>query len=248
MGKLNGKVALVTGAGGGIGRAAALLFAHEGAKVVIGNRDEKAGAETVALIEAKGGTAAFQRTDISRPGDAQALVAFAVKRFGGLHVAFNNAGTEGRGGLIVESKESDYDAVFETNVRGTWLALRAEVSAIVNSGGGAIVNNSSVLGSKGMAGTALYGATKAAVAAMTRALAAELATAKVRVNNVAPGPIATAMLDRFTGGNAAAIAAMIPMGRVGAAEEIARAALFLASDDASFITGQTLSVDGGFSV
>jgi NADPH:quinone reductase-like Zn-dependent oxidoreductase len=102
---LNGKVALVTGAGGGIGRAAALLFAHEGAKVVIGNRDEKAGAETVAQIEAKGGTAAFQRTDIPRPGDAQALVAFAVKKFGGLHIAFNNAGTEGRGGLIVESKE-----------------------------------------------------------------------------------------------------------------------------------------------
>jgi NAD(P)-dependent dehydrogenase (short-subunit alcohol dehydrogenase family) len=247
MGKLNGKVALITGAGGGIGRAAALLFAQEGAKVVVGNRNEKAGAETVALIEAKGGTAAFQRTDISRQGEAQALVAFAVRKFGGLHVAFNNAGTEGRSGPIVESQESDYDAVFETNVRGTWLALRAEVSAIVNSGGGAIVNNSSVLGSKGFAGAALYGATKAAVEAMTRALAVELAKAKVRVNNVAPGPVATGMLDRFTGGNTSAVVAMIPMGRIGAVEEIARAALFLASDDASFITGQTLTVDGGTS-
>ncbi len=170
-----------------------------------------------------------------------------MRKFGGLHVAFNNAGTEGRNGPIVESQESDYDAVFETNVRGTWLALRAEVSAIVNSGGGAIVNNSSVVASKGFAGAALYSATKGAVEAMTRALAVELAKAKVRVNNVAPGPVATGMLDRFTGGNTSALVAMIPMGRIGAVEEIARAALFLASDDASFITGQTLTVDGGTS-
>jgi NAD(P)-dependent dehydrogenase (short-subunit alcohol dehydrogenase family) len=246
MGRLSGKVALVTGAGSGIGRAAAVLFAREGARVVIGNRDERAGAETVELIRAKGGEATFLRTDIAKPGDAQRLVDLAVSRYGGLHVAFNNASTEGNPGPLIEARDGDFDVAFDTNVRGTWLALRAEVPALVKSGGGAIVNNTSVIAFKGFAGATLYGATKGAVEAMTRSLAVELVSAKVRVNNLAPGPTATPMADRFTGGNTDALAKMVPMGRVGTPEEQAEAALFLASDAASFITGQTLVVDGGF--
>jgi NAD(P)-dependent dehydrogenase (short-subunit alcohol dehydrogenase family) len=247
MGRLSGKVALVTGAGSGIGRAAAVLFAREGAQVVIGNRDERAGAETVQLIRAQGGEAAFLRTDVAKPGDAQKLVDLAVSRYGGLHVAFNNAGTEGRHGPLVEAKDGDYDAVFDTNVRGIWLALRAEVPALVKSGGGAIVNNTSVLAFKGFAGATLYSATKGAVESMTRSLAVELAKAKVRVNNLAPGPVATPMTDRFSGGHPEALASLVPIGRIGTPDEQAEAALFLASDAASFITGQTLTVDGGFS-
>jgi NAD(P)-dependent dehydrogenase (short-subunit alcohol dehydrogenase family) len=245
MGRLSGKVALVTGAGSGIGRAAALLFAREGARLVIGNRDERAGAETVQLIRAQGGEAAFLRTDVATPGDAQKLVDLAVSRYGGLHVAFNNAGTEGRNGPLVEAKDSDYDLVFDTNVRGVWLALRAEVPALVKSGGGAIVNNSSVVALKGFAGATLYSATKGAVESMTRSLAVELSKAKVRVNNLAPGPVATPMAVRFSGGNLDALATLVPLGRLGTPEEQAEAALFLASDAASFITGQTLVVDGG---
>jgi NAD(P)-dependent dehydrogenase (short-subunit alcohol dehydrogenase family) len=247
MGRLSGKVALVTGAGSGIGRSAAVLFAREGAQVVIGNRDERAGAETVRLIRAAGGEAAFLRTDVAKPGDAQKLVDLAVSRYGGLHVAFNNAGTEGRPGPLIEAKDGDYDAVFDVNVRGVWLALRAEVPALVKSGGGAIVNNSSVLAVKGFAGATLYSATKGAVEAMTRSLAVELVKAKVRVNNLAPGPVATPMTDRFSGGHPEALAALVPIGRIGTPEEQAEAALFLASDAASFITGQTLTVDGGLS-
>lgn len=248
MGRLSGRVALVTGAGSGIGRAAAVLFAREGARVVIGNRNERAGAETAELIRAKGGEATFLRTDIAKPGDAQKLVDLAVSRYGGLHVAFNNAGTEGNPGPLIEARDGDYDAVFDINVRGTWLALRAEVPALVKSGGGAIVNNSSILATKGFAGASLYAATKGAVEAMTRSLAVELVKAKVRVNNLAPGPVETPMSNRFTGGHPEALASLVPMGRISTPEEQAEAALFLASDASSFVTGQTLVVDGGFTI
>ena len=247
MGKLDGKVALITGAGSGIGKAAALLFAREGAKVVLGNRDERAGAETVAQVRALGGEAVFRATDVAKKGDAQALVDLALSRYGRLNVAFNNAGTEGRNGPLIEAKDADFDAVFDTNVRGTWLSLRAQVPAIVKSGGGAIVNNSSVVASKGFAGTTLYGATKAAIESFTRALSNEVLKSGVRVNSIAPGPVATGMLDRFTGGHPEALAQIVPLGRVGTPEEIARAVLFLVSDDASFVSGHRLVADGGFS-
>jgi NAD(P)-dependent dehydrogenase (short-subunit alcohol dehydrogenase family) len=250
MASLKGKAALVTGAGGGIGRAAALAYARAGAKVVIGNRNEQAGRETVDLIKKAGGEAFFQKTDVSREADIKALVDFTVKTCGGLDIAFNNSGVEGVLGPVVEAKEADIDQVMDVNIKGVLLSMKHEIPAMLKRGGGAIVNNASIAGTIGFASASVYVASKHAVVGMTKTVALETARQNIRVNAVGPGPIDTGMLDRFAHSlgapDSSALGNMTPMGRVGRPEEIAGAVVWLSSDEASYVTGQTLYIDAGW--
>lgn len=241
--RLAGSVALVTGATSGIGRAAALLFAQEGACVVLGGRREAEGEAIVAEIKGRGGRAVFRATDVRERADADALVALAISSFGRLDIAFNNAGIEAVGS-IVDVTDDDYDRVFDTNVRGVVYSVRAQVPAM-REAGGVIILTSSTAGSRGFAGASLYTASKHAVEGLGRALALELAPLGIRVNVVAPGPTDTAMLDRFTGGDPGRLAARVPLGRAATAEEVARAAVWLATDEAAFVSGVVLPVNGG---
>jgi NAD(P)-dependent dehydrogenase (short-subunit alcohol dehydrogenase family) len=243
MKRLAGKVVLVTGATSGIGRAAALLFAQEGARVVIGGRRQAEGEALAAEIKSRAGQAVFRSTDVSKRADADALVALAVSSFGRLDIAFNNAGIEAVGS-IVDVTDDDYDRVFDTNVRGVVHSVRAQVPAL-REAGGVIILTSSTAGSRGFAGASLYTASKHAVEGLGRALALELAPLGIRVNVVAPGPTDTAMLDRFTDGNPGRLAARVPLGRAATAEEVARAAVWLATDEAAFVSGVVLPVNGG---
>lgn len=249
MGRFEGRVVLVTGGGSGIGRDAAIAFAAEGAKVVVAGRREAAGQETVARITKAGGTAQFIRADVSREADVKALVEGTVQAFGALHVAFNNAGSEGTPRPLAEATEADYAEVFDANVKSVFLSLKHEIPAIIASGGGAIVNNASIAGSIGLPGAGLYVASKHAVLGLTRNAALEAAQLGVRVNAVSPGAVQTDMLERFTGGADEAkswMASRHPVGRVGTGAEIAAAVLFLASPAATFVTGIDLPVDGGY--
>lgn len=242
--KFSGKVVIITGVTSGIGRATARAFAAEGARLALGSRDAAAGEALAAELRAGGAEAVFVATDVTAPAGVQGLVDAALQRYGRVDVAVNNAGVEVTG-AIGEDDEAGFARTFDTNVKGIWLALRAEVPALLRGGGGAVVNLGSVVGLRGAAGAGVYAASKFAVEGLTRSAALELAARKIRVNSVAPGPIATPMLDRFTGGRPEVMAARVPMGRLGAPEEVASAVLWLASDAASFVTGATLSVDGG---
>ena len=246
MTTFQGKVVLITGAGSGIGRDTAIAFARKGAALVLGNRNEKAGQETVQAIQSAGGKAHFQKTDVAKPGDIEALVETAVGKFGRLDVAFNNAGVEGEFGTpIAEWSEDAVDQVLDINVKGVWRAMRAQIPVMLKQGKGVILNTSSVAGHVGFPGAAMYAASKHAVEGLSKAAALELAKTGVRVNCVAPGPIVTPMLHRASGGNTAMLEGIVPMARLGTPEEISGAVLWLASDEASYITGQSLVVDGG---
>lgn len=240
-----GKVALVTGATSGIGKATAIAFARAGAKVVVSGRREKEGTEVVRQIEKLGGDAAFVRAEIAKDADVKAMVDFTLEKFGRLDIAFNNAGVEWKGPLE-QATEDEYRRVFDTNVWGVLNSMRHEIPVMLKNGGGAIVNNSSVGGHVGFAEVSIYIASKHAVEGLTKSLALEFAKQNVRINAVAPGPIATDMWDRFAGEAAEQITGGIPVGRVGTAEQIAAAVLYLASDAAKFTTGTSLVVDGGF--
>jgi NAD(P)-dependent dehydrogenase (short-subunit alcohol dehydrogenase family) len=244
------KVALVTGATSGIGRATAIAFGRKGAKVVLAGRREREGLDVVALIKKAGGEAAFVRTDVASETEVAALVAESMSTYGRLDVAFNNAGVEDQPAPIHEQTVENYHRVMNANVLGVFLSLKHEIAAMLKNGGGAIVNNSSVGGLVGFPGAAIYVASKHAVIGLTKSAALEYATQGVRVNAVSPGGIETPMFDRFSGGAGAElhreIAAMHPIGRTGQPEEIAEAVLWLCSDKASFVTGQTLAVDGGW--
>ena len=244
------KVALVTGATSGIGRAAAMAFAREGARVVVSGRRTQEGQETVAFIQQAGGKAVFVQTDVTREPEVAALVNTTLATYGRLDVAFNNAGVEGAVGSVHEQTVENYHHIMDANVLGVFLSLKHEIAAMLQNGGGAIVNNASVAGLVGLPGAALYVASKHAVLGLTKAAALEYAAQSIRVNAVSPGAIETPMFDRFTTALGAdshrQIAALHPMGRTGRPEEIADAVLWLCSDQASFVTGQSLTADGGW--
>jgi NAD(P)-dependent dehydrogenase (short-subunit alcohol dehydrogenase family) len=246
-GRLDGKVALITGAASGMGRAAAELFAAEGARVVVS--DVTDGTETIDAIAAAGGEAVFVRADVSRADDCAAMVRAATDTYGALHILYNNAGIfpDDDGGVL-DTRESTWARVMDINLKGVWLGCRAGIPAMLESGGGAIVNVASFVALMGAATAQIaYTASKGGVLSMTRELAVEYARQGIRANALCPGPIDTPLLRELLSDPARRERRMvhIPMGRLGQAEELAKAALFLASDDASFMTGAALVVDGG---
>jgi NAD(P)-dependent dehydrogenase (short-subunit alcohol dehydrogenase family) len=240
-------VVLITGALTGIGRATALAFAQQGASVVVSGRRDDVGEALVAELRALGAEAEFIRADVRHESDVQNLVDGTVARFGRLEVAVNNAGTEGRPGPVTEQTADSYAATFDTNVLGVLLSMKHELRVMQAQGAGSIVNLSSTMGQRGAPGASLYTASKHAVEGLTKSAALEAAGFGVRVNAVAPGPIETAMLDRFTGNadRKAGLVAGVPLKRAGRPEEIADTIVFVASSKASFITGQIINVNGG---
>jgi NAD(P)-dependent dehydrogenase (short-subunit alcohol dehydrogenase family) len=245
MANLNGKVAVVTGGGTGIGRASALAMAKAGAAIVIGNRDATKAEEVVELILQGGGRAVFQKTDVSKAADVKALVERAVNEFGRLDIALNNAGTDGQQVPLHEQDIEQASFLFDVNIKGVFYCLKYEIEQMLKTGGGAIVNTSSIFGLNGYPGWSLYTATKHAVTGMTKAAALDYAKKGIRVNAVGPGPVETPLLARGTGGNPHSYAAFVPMGRIGQPDEIADAVVWLLSDEARYVTGHTLPVDGG---
>ncbi|MFJ2676277.1 SDR family NAD(P)-dependent oxidoreductase [Streptomyces sp. NPDC087525] len=243
-------VVLITGALTGIGRAAAVAFAEKSANVVVAGRRDEAGKTLTEELRALGSEAEFINTDVRHEDDVRAMVDEAVTRFGRLDVAVNNAGTEGRPGPITDQTAETYNETFETNVLGVILSMKHEVRAMREQGSGSIVNISSTYGHEGGAGASVYVGSKHAVEGLTKSVALEVAASGIRVNAVAPGPTDTGMLDRFTGTpeNMADMVARVPLGRLGLSEDLADAIVFIASDDASFITGHILNVDGGMTV
>jgi NAD(P)-dependent dehydrogenase (short-subunit alcohol dehydrogenase family) len=240
-------VVLITGALTGIGRASAVAFAKTGAKLVVAGRHDEAGRTLVNELHSLGAEAEFVNADVRKEDDVRALVDKTVARFGRLDVAVNNAGTEGQRGQITEQTAENYAATFDTNVLGVVLSMKHQVRSMQPQGSGAIINISSTYGHEGAAGAAIYVGAKHAVEGITKSVALELAKSGIRVNAVAPGPTDTGMLTRFTGTpeNKAALTTTVPMGRLGLPEELANAIVFIASDEASFITGHVLNVDGG---
>jgi NAD(P)-dependent dehydrogenase (short-subunit alcohol dehydrogenase family) len=240
-------VVLITGALTGIGRAAALAFAKEGSRLVVSGRHEEAGEALARELRGFGAQAEFIRADVRREDEVRELVDQTVARFGRLDAAVNNAGTEGHPGPVTEQSADLYAATFDTNVLGTLLSMKHELRVMLAQGSGSVVNISSTYGHLGARGASVYSASKHAVEGLTKSAALETATSGVRVNAVAPGPIETAMLDRFTGSaeRKAGLVAGVPLQRVGQPDEIANAIVFLASDRSSFTTGQVLFVDGG---
>jgi NAD(P)-dependent dehydrogenase (short-subunit alcohol dehydrogenase family) len=244
---MSSPVVLITGALTGIGRATAIAFAKEGARLVVAGRREDAGQQLAAELRALGAEAEFVRADARHEDDVRDLVDRTVARFGRLDIAVNNAGTEGERGGITEQTAESYAATFDTNVLGVILSMKHEVRAMQAQGSGNIINISSTYGHEGAAGASVYVGSKHAVEGLTKSVALEVAKSGIRVNAVAPGPTDTGMLTRFTGTpqNKAALVTTVPMGRLGLTEELANAILFVASDKASFITGHVLNVDGG---
>jgi NAD(P)-dependent dehydrogenase (short-subunit alcohol dehydrogenase family) len=240
-------VVLITGALTGIGRAAAVAFAETGNRVVVSGRRTDAGEALVSELRSLGAEAEFVQADVRKEDDVRRLVDQTVERFGRLDAAVNNAGTEGKPGLVVDQTAETYAATFDTNVLGTLLSMKHELRVMTPQGSGSIVNISSTYGHEGARGASVYAGSKHAVEGMTRSAALEVAGSGVRVNAVAPGPTETGMLNRFTGApeRKAALAAGVPLGRIGQPKEIAQAIVFLASDATSFVTGQIVTVDGG---
>jgi NAD(P)-dependent dehydrogenase (short-subunit alcohol dehydrogenase family) len=240
-------VVLITGSLTGIGRATALAFAKEGAHLVVSGRHDEAGQMLVQELQALGAEAEFVSADVRHDVDVKQLVDHAVTRFGRLDVAVNNAGTEGQPGPLTAQTADSYSATFDTNVLGVVLSLKHELRVMSAQGHGSIINLSSVLGSVGWSHASIYAASKHAVEGLTKSAALEAADNGVRVNAVAPGPVETEMLGRFTGTaeNKAGLLSTIPLKRAARPEEVAAAILFLASDKAPFITGQIIGVDGG---
>jgi NAD(P)-dependent dehydrogenase (short-subunit alcohol dehydrogenase family) len=240
-------VVLITGALTGIGRATAIAFAKEGARIVVAGRRDEAGQKLAAELRESGIEAEYWRADVRYEDDVRSLVDKTVVRFGRLDVAVNAAGTEGKPGPVMEQSAESYAATFDTNVLGTLLSLKHELRVMTAQGHGSIVNVSSTYGHLGGAGASLYAASKHAVEGLTQSAALEAAEFGVRVNAVAPGPIDTGMLTRFTGTDErkAGLVSTVPLKRVGRPEEIAQTIVFLASDKASFSTGATFAADGG---
>jgi NAD(P)-dependent dehydrogenase (short-subunit alcohol dehydrogenase family) len=244
---MSSPVVLITGALTGIGRATAVAFAKQGARIVVAGRREMEGKALEAELRGLGVEASFIKADVRHDDEVRDLVDQTIARFGRLDAAVNTAGTEGKPGPVTEQTAESYAATFDTNVLGTLLSMKHELRVMQAQGGGSIVNISSTYGHEGGAGASVYVGSKHAVEGMTKSAALEAASSGVRINAVAPGPIETGMLNRFTGTaeRKAALLKTVPLGRVGDPADIARAAVFLASEKASFITGHILTVDGG---
>jgi NAD(P)-dependent dehydrogenase (short-subunit alcohol dehydrogenase family) len=244
---MNAKVVLITGALTGIGRATAVEFAKEGAHIVVAGRRDEEGGKLAVELRKLGAEAEYVHADVRIEDDVHDLVDQTVKRFGRIDVAVNNAGTEGKPGPLIDQTVESYATTFDTNVLGTFLGLKHELKVMIPQGSGSIINVSSTLGQKTAPGASIYAATKHAVEGLTKTAALEAASANVRVNAVAPGPIETGMLDRFPGSaeKKAGLIASVPLKRMGRPEEVAQTILFLASDKAPFITGQVFGIDGG---
>ncbi len=247
--RLQDKVSLITGAGSGIGRESALLFAREGARVVAVDYNDQAGQHTVADIKQAGGTAAFVHADVAKAGDCENMVRFAEQTFGALHVLFNNAGImDSRDDNAVTTEEAVWDLTMAVNLKSVFLGCKFGIPALKRAGGGSVINTASIVALVGSAAPQLaYTASKGGILAMTRELAAIHAREHIRVNALCPGPLRTELLMKFLDTEAKQQRRLvhIPMGRFGESAEIARAALFLASDESSYTTGSTFVVDGG---
>ncbi|MGE0388484.1 MAG: glucose 1-dehydrogenase [Gammaproteobacteria bacterium] len=248
MSQAGKRVALVTGAGNGIGRASALAFASRGDAVVVADFDQRAGHETVRQILAAGGEASFVEVDVRSAASIRAMIAATVERHGRLDWAHNNAGIEGRTSGIVSCEEPDWDEVIAVDLKSVWLCMKHEIPAMLANGGGAIVNTSSMAGLAGMGSTPAYVAAKHGVVGLSKMAALEYARQGIRVNAVCPAMIRTAMMERFCAENPGyedKLSEMHPIGRVGEAREVADAVTWLCSPASSFVTGHAMPIDGG---
>lgn len=245
MASLKDKVAVITGGGTGIGRATALAMARAGASVVIGNRSEESGKKVVAEIADAGGKALFLRTDVRKPEDTKSLVQLAVDEFGRLDLAFNNAGMDGQQVPLHEQDVEQATQLFDVNLKGVFYSMKFEIEQMLKNGGGSIVNTSSIFGLQGYPGWSLYVASKHAVTGLTKNAALDYAEQNIRVNAVGPGPIETPLLHKGTGGDPHSYASFVPMNRIGQPHEVADAVVWLLSDEAQYVTGHTMPVDGG---
>ena len=244
---LDNKVAIITGAGSGLGKAMALLYAKEGAKIVVSDIDEKGGNETVSEIEANGGKAIFVKADSTSPEDNKNLVDQAVAEFGGLHIAVNNAGIGGPISTVGEYPIDGWNKVIAINLSGVFYGLRYQIPAILKSGGGSIVNVASILGKVGTKGSSAYVAAKHGVIGLTETAALEYADQKIRINSIGPGYVLTPLVKNTLDKEALdGLVSLHPIGRLGEPEEVAELALWLNSDKASFVTGSYYNVDGGY--
>ena len=243
-----GKVAFVTGAASGIGKAAAVAFATEGARVAVADLTEDALRQTADAIKDAGGKVLVLACDVSRPEQVEAAVARTVEAFGRLDVAFNNAGVENKATPVAEIEVAEWDRILGVNLRGTFTCMKHEIAQMLRQGGGVVVNTSSGAGVRGVAGGAAYAASKHAIIGLTKSAALDYAKSNIRVNAVLPGNIKTPMMDRFTGGDLQKAIDLEPVGRLGKPEEIAEAVLWMCSDLGGFVTGAAISVDGGWSL
>jgi NAD(P)-dependent dehydrogenase (short-subunit alcohol dehydrogenase family) len=251
MDLFKGKVALVTGAASGIGRACAIAFAREGAKVVVGDRKVKEGEETVKFIEETGSKGLFVQTDVSQEAQVKNLIEQTLATFGRLDYACNNAGIEQSISQFTEITETTYDQIMGINVKGIWLSMKYEIPALLQNGGGAIVNVSSSTIYRPVSGVPIYIASKHAIIGLTKATALEYAQSGIRINAICPGAVDTELLGRIFPGETRyreIVSQMHAMGRIGQVEEIANGVIWLCSDQASFMTGQPLVIDGGHSL
>jgi NAD(P)-dependent dehydrogenase (short-subunit alcohol dehydrogenase family) len=246
--RFTGKVVLITGGTSGIGRATAIAFAEQGADVVIAGRREAEGAESLTLVQKAGGQGLFVRADVNDESEIEAMVAKTLERFGRLDFAFNNAGVGGLGRATMTATADIYDQIMNINVRGVFFSMKHQIPAILQSGGGAIVNNASVLGLRPSANSPIYSASKAAVVGLTKSAALEFAPKGVRINAICPAIIETDMTEQLRGDEQtrAYLLSLHPVGRFGQSEEVAASVLYLCSPEASFITGVALPLDGGF--
>lgn len=246
--RFSGKVALVTGAASGIGRASAIAFATEGARVAIIDRTEDALSQTADAVKATGAQVLVIACDISQPEQVEAAINRVVETYGRLDVAFNNAGVENKAAPVHEIDLAEWDRILDINLRGTFVCMKHELAQMVRQGGGVVVNTSSGAGVRGVAGGASYAASKHAIIGLTKSAALDYAKHNIRVNAVLPGNIETPMMDRFTDGDIQKAIDLEPVGRLGKPEEIADAVLWMSADLGAFVTGSAISVDGGWSL